>query len=301
MDTAPQVRVGHLVAGTVGLSLIRHWYLDGAADDARLDELRDVLARMGAAGEAGGAVDPSGGAVPGDELSRALDPVARELDEGYAEWAGSYDGQNPFIAREEEVVRPVLDALAGPGVDALDAGCGTGRHAEHLARRGCSVIGVDQSEAMLAIARQKVPGGRFEVGDLRALPLADDCVDLVVVSLALSHLEDPTPALVELARVLRPGGHLVITDPHPSSQMLGGQAFFRGADGGLSWVRNHYHSASTWLRAFRAAGLVVQECLEPEYTPAQVQGNPTAALYPEAARTAFAGLATLWTWVLRPA
>lgn len=288
MDTSSQVRVAHLVAGTIGLSLIRRWYLDPAADDARLDELRDLLGRL----------DTADG---GDGVGRALDPAARTLDEGYAQWAGSYDVPNPFIAREEEVVRPILEALAGPGVDALDAGCGTGRHAAHLAARGCSVIGVDRSAEMLAVARRKVPGARFEAGDLRDLPVEDDAVDLAVVSLALSHLQDPTPALSELARVLRPGGHLVITDPHPSSQVLGGQAFYRDGDGRLSWVRNHYHSASTWLRAFRATGLLVQDCLEPEYTAEQAQGNPTSGLYPDAARTAFEGLATLWVWVLRPA
>lgn len=79
--------------------------------------------------------------------------------------------------------------------------------------------GVDLSEAMLAVARRAVPAARFVRGDLRDLPLDDGAVDLAVVALVLSHLPDPTPALAELRRVLRPGGTLVVPDLHPSSQV----------------------------------------------------------------------------------
>jgi ubiquinone/menaquinone biosynthesis C-methylase UbiE len=277
------VTVGHLVAGTVGLSLLRHWYVDGEVNDARLEELRDVLR---------GLDDPP--------LSTPLNPAHRPLDTGYTEWADTYDdGANPMIEAEEAAVRPVLATLAGPGVRALDAACGTGRHAAFLAGLGCSTVGVDQSEAMLAVARAKAPEASFQVADLRELPFADGAYDLAVVSLALSHLADPTGALVELGRVLRGGGTLVVADPHPSSEVLGGQAFYGEAGRNLSWVRNHYHSASTWVGAFRAAGLLVEDCQEPLYTDAQLATNPTASLYPQAMRGAAGGLPCLWVWVLR--
>ncbi|MDY7105041.1 MAG: class I SAM-dependent methyltransferase [Actinomycetota bacterium] len=287
MSGRHDVTLGHLVAGVVGLAMMRHWYVDGAENEARFAELRDVLGRL-------------------DEVpfSIALNPSHRDLDAGYAEWAASYDGANPMVAAEEAVVLPLLDRLAGPDVAALDAACGTGRHAALLSERGCVVHGIDRSEAMLSLARAKVPAASFGRGDVCHLPFASAGFDLAVVSLALCHLADPTDALVELRRVLRDDGTLVIADPHPSSLVVGGQAFYGidEAGGGrrLSWVRNHYHTASTWLRAFRAAGLRVEDCLEPSYSEGQMAASPAARFYPEAVRAAMEGLAGLWVWVVRP-
>ena len=275
------VTAGHLVAGVLGLSLLRHWYVDGATNARRVAELRSVL-----------------DGLDDGPLATVLNPAHDDLQTGYGAWSGSYDGPNPFIAAEEEVVVPLLEALATPGTRALDAACGTGRHAAHLARLGCTTTGVDQSDAMLDVARAKVPGATFVTGDLRALPFDDGAFDLAVVALALSHLPDPADGLAELARVLRPGGRLVVADPHPGSVVLGGQAFYRDAAGALRWVRNHYHGASTWLRAFTAAGLEVASCQEPTYTTAQMAGNPAWSAFPEATRTAAEGLPFLWVWEL---
>ena len=271
-------------AGVIGLSLLRNWYVDADANEARMAELSTVLARR-------------------DEFpySFRLDPQERALPAGYAEWAEMYDGPNPLIETEEFVVRPILERLAQPSVRALDAACGTGRHAAYLHDRGCTVTGVDQSLEMLAVARSKVSEVRFEQGDIERLSFAGDSFDLVVVSLAVCHLADPTAAVDELARVLRPGGTLVITDPHPAGGMVGGQAFYGGIVPGrpMTWVRNHYHLASTWLRAFRTAGLLVEDCIEPAMGRAQIESSPASRVFPDATRTAVEGLPGLWVWVLR--
>ena len=59
----------------------------------------------------------------------------------------------------------------------------------------------------------------------------------------------------------------MITDPHPTAGIVGGQAFYGGIVPGrpMTWMRNHYHAASTWLRAFRTAGLLVEDCIEPPW------------------------------------
>ena len=167
-------------------------------------------------------------------------------------------------------------------------------------RDGCVTVGIDQSHTMLEVARSKVPAASFEHGDVEHMPFGDDTFDLAVVSLALCHLPDPTNAVIELARVIAPGGTLVVADPHPMGGILGGQAFYGGVGKGrpMTFVRNHRHSASTWLRAFRAAGLVVVECIEAPFTDEQIAGDPSAMFHPDAARAALTGLPSVWVWEL---
>jgi SAM-dependent methyltransferase len=238
-----------------------------------------------------------------DESTHSFEvtPVERSVGDGYAEWAATYDGPNPMIVLEESVVIPLLERLAGPGVRALDAACGTGRHARLLDACGCVTTGIDQSPEMLDLARRKVPTAVFEVGDVEHLPFDDGSFDLAVVSLALCHLSDPTVAVAELARVLAAGGTLVVSDPHPMGGVLGGQAYYGGVGPGrtLSFVRNHRHHASTWLRAFAGAGLEVVDCVEAPFTDEQIAGDPSAAFHPEAIRAAAVGLPSVWIWELR--
>ena len=278
------VTADHYLAGIVGLGLLRSWYVDAEQNQQRMAELAEVLSRA-------------------DEFpySLVLDPAEQDLHAGYEEWAPSYDGPNPMIETEERVAHPILRGLAQPGMSALDAACGTGRQAGVLHELGCSTVGVDQSEPMLAIAREKLPDVRFELGDVEHLPFDDDQFELAIVSLALCHLADPARAVVELARVLRPGGVLLITDPHPIGAILGGQAFYGGMSPSrpMTWVRNHPHDASTWLRSFRSAGLTVEECIEEPFSDPQISSSPADLVFPAAAKAAMTGLASVWVWVLR--
>lgn len=280
------VTADQYLAGMIGLGLLRTWYVDADVNLQRMAELAETLQRS-------------------DEFpySMVLDPIERDLHSGYEEWAPSYDGPNPMIETEQRVAHPILRDRARPGMVALDAACGTGRQAALLHDAGCSTVGVDRSEAMVAVAREKLPEVRFEVGDLEHLPFGDDEFDLAVVSLALCHLTDPGDAVAELARVLRPGGTLVITDPHPVGGLLGSQAFYGGIspDRPMTWVRNNHHAASTWLRAFRRAGLAVDDCVEEPFSDEQIASSPADLVFPEAARAAMTGLASVWVWVLRVA
>jgi ubiquinone/menaquinone biosynthesis C-methylase UbiE len=80
---------------------------------------------------------------------------------------------------------------------------------------------------MLAKARAKLPQGDFREGDLAALSVETASVDAVVCALALVHLRDLGPAMAEVARVLRPGGRVIVSDVHPFLIMPGWQAQFR--------------------------------------------------------------------------
>ncbi|HEX6493259.1 MAG TPA: class I SAM-dependent methyltransferase [Candidatus Dormibacteraeota bacterium] len=109
------------------------------------------------------------------------------------------------IAAEMVAMSP--HALAGRRV--LDAGTGTGIAAEALLARGARVVATDLSLGMLGWeARSRPP---CAVADVRALPLADGCVDDCVAAFVLNHLVDPQSGFAELVRVTRPGGALLAT------------------------------------------------------------------------------------------
>ena len=211
---------------------------------ARVAEMADLVAKL-------------------DQEPYSITAEVRELEPlpGYEAWSEVYDTFNPLIEVEQPIVWSLLDPLP-PGV-VVDAACGTGRHAQHLAERGWTVIGVDQSEPMLSRARAKLPEARFEVAQLTALPVENGSADAVVCALALTHLTSLSDAVGEFGRVVRPGGRVVLSDIHPMAALALGQAFFETPDGQRRFVRNHVHLHSAYLDAFAAAGLTVRACIEP--------------------------------------
>jgi len=118
-----------------------------------------------------------------------------------------------------------LLALAGlidPDWVVADLGCGTGPVAEALAPWAGRVIGVDGSKAMVDAAKERLYGvENVEIrhGELEALPLDDQSVDAATLILVLHHLPEPARALSEVARVLRPGGRLLVVDMLPHDHL----------------------------------------------------------------------------------
>ncbi|MGC9219892.1 MAG: class I SAM-dependent methyltransferase [Solirubrobacteraceae bacterium] len=271
------VSVRELLAGVEGLALLRNLYDANDADAARrLAELRSILD------------DPTlevGEPVP------ELEPTA-----GYAIWSDSYDEPgNPVVAIEQRVVGGLLAELE-PG-RALDAACGTGRHARTLVGRGHQVTGIDLTPKMLARARESVPGASFVQADLRALPFDDGSFETVVCGLALAHLPSLDGAVGELARVLTPGGRLIVTVLHPLQALLGWHAPFSGPDGRRGFVREHPHLHSDYLKAFAAAGLRVTDCLEPAIGERELHTKRRAYRHiPEATAAAYLGLPVVLVW-----
>jgi demethylmenaquinone methyltransferase/2-methoxy-6-polyprenyl-1,4-benzoquinol methylase len=96
----------------------------------------------------------------------------------------------------------------GPEARVLDVATGTGAVATELIRRtGCTVVGLDQSAEMLAEARRRLPaGGELVEGDAEHLPFPDASFDALTFTYLMRYVDDPGATLVELARVVRPGG-----------------------------------------------------------------------------------------------
>ncbi|MDN0198770.1 class I SAM-dependent methyltransferase [Streptomyces sp. S.PNR 29] len=280
--------------GLEGLALMRAFTGEYDRDfvQARIDEIRRLLDDVSLA-------------------AAAVDVARVDTVEGYGVWAETYDGPNPAFDFDGPLVREIAGALP-PGV-VLDAACGTGRIAASLAGYGHRVLGVDSSPDMLAHARRRVPEGNFVLGDLRELPVDDDAVDLVVCSLALTHTPRLGPVVAEFARVLRPGGHLLIADLHPERLARGIVPPVRRPDGTPGRLAGYCHRTGDYLRAALSAGLRLRRCEEPG-SPAvgESESEETAraegpgpwdvwpwsleALVPEAARAANAGVPAMILW-----
>jgi ubiquinone/menaquinone biosynthesis C-methylase UbiE len=261
-----------------GLALARNWLIgDRPTVERALDEVRRLAA----------VVD-----------DRTVDAPERDVVAGYDAWAATYDPpSNPIIQLEQPKVREIL-AKVPPGV-ALDAACGTGRHAAFLEELGHHVIAVDVSEGMLAKARERLTNADVRPGALTDLPVDSDSVDAAVCALALTHLPELVAAVRELARVVRPGGSVVISDVHPVFVALGAQAAFGGGDGG-GFIRNHVHWPGTYLAAFKDAGLSVDVCHDLPYGRRQIDIWANSMLLErEVVNEAIEGLPAVLVWELR--
>ena len=128
-----------------------------------------------------------------------------------------------------------------PGQRALDICCGTGDVAFALRRAGASVVGLDFSEPMLAVARQRagaregrrqeagdgtVPSLEFRQGDAQQLPFPDNSFEIVTISYGLRNLADWELGLREMWRVAKPGGRLLVLDFGKPDPPLWRQLYF---------------------------------------------------------------------------
>ena len=149
----------------------------------------------------------------------------------YDEMAPVYAAHAAESAYNAHYDRPAVLELAGEvaGLRVLDAGCGPGLYAEVLLARGAEVVAVDVSRAMVELASRRL-GERATVleADLNEpLPLRAGDFDLVLCPLVIHHVDDRAATLAEFFRVLRPGGHVVLSTQHPTTDWLrkGGSYF----------------------------------------------------------------------------
>jgi len=136
--------------------------------------------------------------------------------------APTYDHLEPWYEHLYDLLHAILREAIGRapalGARALDAGCGTGFQSALLGELGWQTHGVDVSAGLLAVARRRQPGAALALGSVEALPYPDARFDAIVCcGSTLSFVDDPARALVELGRVLRPGGRLLLDCEHRPS------------------------------------------------------------------------------------
>ncbi len=133
--------------------------------------------------------------------------------------AEKYDRTNTVLALGQDRMwrrrtREALNLEAGEKV--LDLAAGTGASTLELARSGAFAVGADFSVGMLRVGRRIRPSVPLVAADALALPFADGSFDAVTISFGLRNIVDPARALREMARIVRPGGRLVVCEfSHP--------------------------------------------------------------------------------------
>lgn len=178
--------------------------------------------------------------------------------------AANWENVRSLHVREEEV-EAAMQRFAGRGRlgTHIDLGTGTGRVLRLFAPQTAQGVGVDSSREMLAIARASIEDARLRHlqmrhGDIFALPFSNDSADFITIHQVLHYLDEPGRALAEAARVLKPGGRLLIVDfaPHELEQLRDEQAHRRLGIAGEQMIG--------WLRR-AGLDLVSQEVLPPPW------------------------------------
>lgn len=207
------------------------------------------------------------------------------MEDGWQASAGAWiteQGSDGDYARRYVLDAPMLALATAHGARrALDVGCGEGRFCRMLRARGIDAIGIDPTLALLDVARARDPGGDYRAGRAETLPFEDAGFDLVVSYLSLIDIAELPAAIAEMARVLRPGGALLIanlashvTAAAPDYWMQGGGRrgllVDRYLEERAEWavwngirVRNWHRPLSTYMRLLLGQGLVLRHFDEP--------------------------------------
>jgi ubiquinone/menaquinone biosynthesis C-methylase UbiE len=216
----------------------------------------------------------------------------RDLADVYDEQQGD---EGDFWHRT--VLDPPLFALLGDvtNLDVLDLACGNGHNTRRLARLGARVIGVDSSDALLVLNRERERREplniTYHAADAAWLGMLDDAsFDLVVCQMALMDIPDAAAAILEAARVLRSGGRFVALLLHPCFMVPEASGWmvermgpettvwrkvrrynepFKGrihwrSDGDLIYTATYHRPLSWYIGALRAAGFVLTALEEPK-------------------------------------
>ena len=173
------------------------------------------------------------------------------MTEGWTDSAAAWiadQGEHGDFGRRFVLDPPMLARIEGRGFrNALDVGCGEGRFCRMLRARALAATGLDPTAALLAAARQRDPDGHYVEGLAEAMPFPDGTFDLVVSYLSLIDIAGLDDAVAEMARVLAPGGSVLIANLNGFASAVNPDGWQRGPDGVERFVLDRYlEERSAW-------------------------------------------------------
>jgi SAM-dependent methyltransferase len=206
-----------------------------------------------------------------------------ERAEDWIRWA-STPGHDHYFWRLN--LPTLLSLLPPPARLTVDIGCGEGRFARELVKRGHPVVGVEASPTLAEAARTGEPPLEVHLADAAAMPFADGAADLAVASMSLMNMDDLPAVAVEVARILEPRGHLCFSVVHPfrSWAQAGGGSYFEERDYAVTFEReglsmefhDHHRPLAAYVGALERAGFVVEAMREPRPDDEQIRDHAQA-------------------------
>jgi SAM-dependent methyltransferase len=214
--------------------------------------------------------------------------VDEQLWSAYDAMGRDYQDRAADSAYNAHYDRPAVLTALGPvrGLRVLDAACGPGLYTQELVARGAMVTAFDASPVMVDLARTRI-ADQAQVDHAvlgEPLPYADATFDLIVCALAIHYATDRAAAFADFYRVLRPGGALVISTQHPTTDWLrkGGSYFdvtletdVWHTQTGDQPVRFWREPLSALCGAATGAGFLIEKVIEP------LPADTMRGLYPE--------------------
>lgn len=198
-------------SGLVGRRKEGSWVYLQLAEPGRTESLFDLASGM----------DPDADKIFAADAAR-LETIRADRAEAARRYfeahAATWENVRSLHIADAEIERAIAALLAERPLGALlDIGTGTGRMLELFAPKAESAIGIDRSSEMLRLARVKldeagISGASLRQGDMYALPLGDCCADSIILHQVLHYAQQPGSAIAEAARVLTPGGQLLVID-----------------------------------------------------------------------------------------
>jgi len=173
-----------------------------------------------------------------------------------------------------------LELVPEPGRLTLDIGCGEGRVARELLKRGHTIKGVDGSPTLVEAARNGDPPIDAIHADAANLPFEDETVDLAIAFMALQSVDDLENTIAEIARVLEPDCRLCAAVVHPMNSATEAPHYFAEhayAESSAGFTFHDVHRPlSQYAAALASAGFVIEELREPVPGPDLLDARPSA-------------------------
>lgn len=183
--------------------------------------------------------------------------------EGYNLWARTYHTEdNPIKKMSDDFI---LSEMPGKVGSILDAGCGTGK----LLQCDASFKkGIDLSPAMIEQAKKNCPEATLECANLTTTSVEEDFYDVVICGLVLGHIENVEPVVLKLARGVKKGGKIILTDFHPYQSMMKAKRTFK-YESKVFEVKHSIHQLDQYFLLLESAGIKITSFKEPLF-----QGKP---------------------------